>query len=123
MMAILGAITFGFAVIIYLLLAFGFPFGEFAFGGQYRVLPTKLRWLCGFSIFIQLFAVLIILQTGKILPLLFSLPITRGICFFFAGYLTINVIMNLLSKSKKERLIVGPFSFITALCYWITAIE
>jgi hypothetical protein len=121
MIAILGAITFGVAMVMYILLVLGLPLGEFALGGKYKVLPLKYRIVCAVSVFVQLFAILIILQTGGVLPLLFSRNITKGICFFFAVYLSLNVMMNFLSKSKREKWIVGPVSLITAVCLWLTA--
>lgn len=123
MVAILGAFTFGIAVIIYVLLVLGFPLGDFALGGKYKILPAKYRIICGVSVLIQLFAIMIILQTGDVLPMLFSWNTTKGICFFFAIYLSLNVIMNFLSKSKKEKWIVGPISMVTAICFWLTAIR
>ena len=121
MIALFGAITFGVAVIIYILLVLGCPLGEFALGGKYKILPVKYRFICTVSVFVQLFAIMIILQTGGMLPLVFKQDITRGICFFFAAYLTLNVIMNFISNSKKEKWVVGPISLVAAICFWITA--
>jgi hypothetical protein len=123
MISIFGAVTFSFAAILYILLLFGLPLGEFAMGGKYKVLPAKLRVTCAVSVLVQVFAIMIILQTGGIVPLLFSQGITRGLCFFFAVYLSLNVIMNFLSKSKKEKWTFGPISLITAVCYWVTALK
>lgn len=121
MISILGALVFGIATIIYILLALGFPLGEFALGGKYKVMPIQFRIVCAISVLIQLFAIVIILQTGGIIPLLFSLKATKMICFFFAAYLSLNSIMNALSNSEKEKFIVTPLSVIAAVCFWITA--
>lgn len=123
MISILGAIAFGVAIIIYILLAFGLPLGEFAMGGKYKVMPKKLRGVCVISVLVQLFAVMIILQTGGFLRGIFSYGVTRGFCFFFAIYLSINCVMNILSKSKKEKLFMTPISVIAAICFWITALN
>ncbi len=69
---------------------------------------------------VQIIALLIILQTSGIVPLLFSVKVTRMICFVFAGYLSINSIMNLFSDSKKEKLIMTPLAVVTAICFWVT---
>lgn len=110
MVAILGTVTFSVAVIIYILLIMGFPLGEFALGGKFKIVPAKYRVVCGVSVLIQLFAIMILLQTGNMVPLIFSEKTTKGMCFFFAGYLSLNVIMKFLSNSKKEKWIVGPIS-------------
>jgi hypothetical protein len=47
MISIVGALTFGLATIMYILLALGLPFGEFAMGGKYKKMPPKLRIACG----------------------------------------------------------------------------
>lgn len=120
--AVIGSFLFFLVAILYALLALGFPYGEFAMGGKYTVMPLKLRIACGFSVFIQLFAIIIILQTANLIPNFFSIGTTRGICFFFAAYLTINTILNGFSNSKKEKWIMTPMALLTALCFWITAI-
>ena len=123
MISILGAITFGIAVIIYILIALGLPLGEFAMGGKYKILPTKLRIAIAFSVLVQLFAILIILQAGGVLPTMLSMKITRIICFIFAAYLSLNSLMNVFSNSKKERYLATPLSTITAVCFWVTALN
>lgn len=119
--SILGSIIFGVATILYVLLCLGFPLGEYALGGKYKILPSKLRIACGLSVLVQLFAIMIVLQTGGVIPLVFSLKVTKYICFFFAFYLSLNTIINSLSSSKKERFIVTPLSLIGTICFWITA--
>jgi hypothetical protein len=75
------------------------------------------------SLFIQIFAIIIILQAGQYISLWFSDNITKYICLFFAVYLTINVFMNILSKSKKEKYVMTPLSLIAAFCFWFNAIK
>ncbi|WP_019244612.1 MULTISPECIES: hypothetical protein [Bacillus] len=120
--ALIGSVSFLLVAILYTLLALGFPYGEFAMGGKYNVMPIRMRVACGFSVFIQLFAIIIILQTAKVIPNLFSIGTTRGICFLFASYLTLNAIMNGFSNSRKEKWVMTPMAILTALCFWITAI-
>lgn len=121
MFAILGATLFLFVVVISILVALGLPLGEFTMGGQHKVLPKKYRIMAIVSVVIQLFAIVIILQAGGFITLFFSPMITKYICFFFAIYLSLNTIMNLLSKSKKEKYVMTPLSLITAICFWVTA--
>ena len=123
MFAILGATLFLFVVVISILVAFGLPLGEFTMGGQHKVLPKKYRIMAIVSVVIQLFAMVIILQAGGFITLFFSPTLTKYICFFFAFYLSLNTIMNLLSKSKKEKYVMTPLSLITAICFWVTALS
>ncbi len=121
MFSILAAVIFSVIAIMTLLVACGLPLGEFTMGGRHKVLPPKYRIMAGVSFVIQLFAVVIALQAGKHIPLWFSPGATKGICIFFAAYLSLNTIMNLLSKSKKERYMMTPLAFIAAVSFWITA--
>jgi hypothetical protein len=119
--AIIGSTVLCLISILYILVALGFPLGAFVMGGKYQIVPNKIRYMVGFSVIIQWFAAIIILQTGGLVPLFFSVGVTKGICIFFAVYLSLNVIMNLLSKSKKEKYTMTPLSIIAAISFWMTA--
>ena len=123
MFPIIGMILFAIIAIMTILVACGLPLGEFTMGGQHRILPKKYRIFAIISFIVQLFAIIIILQAGGFISLWFSIKITKYICIFFAAYLSLNVIMNLLSKSKKERCVMTPLSLVTAICFWITALN
>lgn len=123
MLTIISAIIFTFIIVLNVLLFLGLPIGELTMGGQYKVLPKKLRAISLFSLFVQIFALLIILQTGGFLPYWFSIQATKIICFVFAIYLSMNTLMNIFSKSKKERFIMTPLSLIVAVNFWITAFQ
>ncbi|OMD92141.1 hypothetical protein BSK67_19660 [Paenibacillus odorifer] len=121
MSAWIGSITFLGAVILYILLSLGLPCGEFAMGGRHRIMPSQMRVACGVSVVIQLVAILYLLQAGNVISI--GLPFDRRVCYFFAVYLMLNTIMNLLSRSMKEKLVMTPLSLITAICFGITAMN
>ena len=123
MFAILGAVIFGVIATMTVLVACGLPFGEFTMGGQHKILPKNLRVVAVISVAIQIFAMIIILQAGGFIPLWFSFKVTKYICFFFAAYLSLNTIMNMISKSRKERFVMTPLSLIVGICFWITAFQ
>ena len=123
MFSIIGAVLFGVIATMTILVACGLPLGEFTMGGQHKILPKKFRVAAVISFFIQIFAMLIILQAGGFIPLCFSPIVTKYICFFFAAYLSLNTIMNMISKSKKEKYVMTPISLIAAICFWITAFK
>ena len=123
MFAILGAVIFGVIATMTILVACGLPLGEFTMGGQHKVLPKNLRVAAVISVAIQFFAMIIILQAGGFIPLWFSFKVTKYICFFFAAYLSLNTIMNMISKSRKERFVMTPLSLIAGICFWITAFQ
>ena len=123
MFSILGAVLFGVIAIMTVLVACGLPLGEFTMGGQHKILPKKFRVMAVISVAIQIFAMIIILQAGGFISLWLSFKVTKYICFFFAVYLFLNTIMNMISKSRKEKYVMTPLSFIAGICFWITAFQ
>ncbi len=123
MFAVIGALLFLGIAVMTALVACVFPLGEFTMGGQYKILPNKFRIMAIVSVAIQLFAMLIVFTGWRIYSSIIFFNITKYICFFFAAYLSLNTIMNLASKSKKEKYVMTPLSFIAAICYWITTFQ
>lgn len=116
----IGSFIFAGAAVFYILLTLGLPYGEFAMGGKHRIMPSQMRVACAVSVVIQLLAILYLLQAGHVISI--GLPFDRGVCYFFAVYLILNTVMNLLSDSKKERFVMTPLSLVTAICFGFTAI-
>ena len=123
MFSILGAVLFGVIVTMTVLVACGLPLGEFTMGGQHKILPKKFRVMAVISVAIQVFAMVIILQAGGFIPMRLSFKVSKYICFFFAAYLSLNTIMNMISKSRKEKYVMTPLSLIAGICFWITAFQ
>lgn len=122
MAAIIGAGAFSIVIVLSILIICGLPLGELTMGGQYKVFPPKLRIVLVAQLVLQMFFVVIILQMGGFIPLWFSGNVTRIICIVMAAYLSLNTVMNFISKSKKERYIMTPLSFVSAICFWIMAL-
>ena len=122
MTAIIGASVFSIIIILSILIIFGLPLGELTMGGKYKIYPKKLRILLVTQLILQIFFVVIMLQMGGYIPLCFSDNVTRTICIIMATYLSLNTVMNFISKSKKEKYIMTPLSLISAICFWLTAI-
>lgn len=121
MIAILGAILFSFVILLSILLICGLPLGELTMGGQFKIFPRKLRIVLVGQLVLQIFFEIIILQAGGLIPLWFSDKVTKTVCIVMAAYLSLNCVMNFISKSKKEKYIMTPLSLLTAICFWITA--
>lgn len=120
--AIIGASALGIVIILSILMIFGLPLGELTLGGQHRVFRGKTRLILLSQLILQIFFVVILLQKGDIMPLMFPFMVTKVICIVLAVYLSLNVFMNLFSKSKKERYIMTPLSLISAVCFWCVAL-
>lgn len=123
MAAVIGACTFFVIIILSILIICGLPLGELTMGGSYRVFPKELRLLLITQLVLQIFFMVIILQTGGFLGLFFSHKVTKVIGIIMAVYLSLNVVVNSISKSKKERYIITPLSLISAICFWITVLK
>ena len=125
MLAIIGAVSFSVVIVMSFLLICGVPLGEFTMGGELLDnVPKKIRIVIAVSqLIVQLFFTVVVLQAGGIIPLWFSEKITKIICIVMAVYLSINTVMNLFSKSKKEKLVMTPIALISAICFWITALQ
>ena len=123
MIYVIGTVAFSVVIVLSVLIMCGLPLGELTMGGQYKVFPKKLRIVLAVQILLQVFFMVILLQMGSLVPLWFSHKITKTIGIVLAVYLSVNTIMNLFSKSKKEKYIMTPLSTITAFCFWIAALQ
>ena len=120
----IGAGILGATALMSILLAAGLPLGEFLLGGAYDALSVGMRVELYVTIAVQLAALIIILQTGGLIALPFPRKkAARIICFVFAAYLSLNCVMNLLSHSVKEKLLMTPLAAAAAVCFWITAVN
>lgn len=122
MIAVIGASAFLIIIVLSILIICGLPLGELTMGGQYKVFPKKFRFILVTQLILQIFFVVIILQMGGYIPLWFSSNVTKIICIVMAVYLSLNTVMNFISKSEKEKYIMTPLSFVSAICFWITAL-
>ena len=118
----MGAVALSIVMVLSFLILCGLPLGELTMGGKYKVFPKKLRILLVIQLVLQIFFVVIILQTGGLIPLWFSDHTTKIICIVMATYLSLNTVMNMISKSKKEKYGMSPLSAISAVCFWMTAL-
>lgn len=119
--ALIGSALFGLIVILYILLVFGAPLGEYAMGGRHRVMPLKSRITTAIAVLVQLSGIAVLLHGGGIVDTGLPGNVVKVGCYVFAVYLSLNVFMNIVSKSKKEKLFMTPLSFIVAVCFWMVA--
>lgn len=106
--SIMCAVLFGLGV-FQLLLAAGAPLGRFAWGGQYRVLPTRLR--VGSLVSTCLYAVfsLVVLDRAGMLSVLPG-QTARILVWVIVGLFSLGAIPNLISRSRPERYVMAPLS-------------
>ena len=125
------ATIFGFIALVTLLaltvfqlaLIFGAPIGNYAWGGQHKVLPKKLRISSVTSIVLYaIFASFIATKAG-ILAVIHNPSILSIGMWAFTAYFFIGIFMNAISKSKKERMIMTPVAAILAIAFLIVTLS
>ncbi len=106
-----------------LALALGAPWGRFVWGGQHeRQLPRGLRIGSAVSIVLYaLFAVVLLDRAG----LVDVVPdaVARVGAWVLLAYFALGVLMNGLSRSRSERLVMTPAVLVLAVCTGIIALH
>jgi len=118
--AVVAAILLVILAVFQLALAFGAPGGAAAWGGTHPgVLPARLR--VGSAVAGLLFyplLMLTVLDSGGVVSIGWDLsPVWLWV---LTGFFVIGTLMNLLSRSKVER-IWGPVSLVIAICCGVIA--
>jgi len=105
-------ITFGMAL-LQLSITFGAPFGEYVLGGQNKVLPQKMRFTSGTFFCIFIFVGMTYLQRGNVLYIGFNPMFVKIVIIVNTLFLAYAIVGNgMLTKSKKEKYVMTPFSII-----------
>ncbi|WP_010095201.1 hypothetical protein [Ornithinibacillus scapharcae] len=112
LITILVTCMFVLVAVFQVLLALGFPLGEYALGGYHKILPKGLRLMSGVNAVVLLFMGFIFLQHTNIIEGISVLP-TNLLVWIVTVFLGLNTIANLVSRSKKERLVMTPLSGLT----------
>jgi hypothetical protein len=100
----------------------GAPWGRLAWGGQHEVLPFGLR--IGSALSIVLYAVFgyaAAARAGLVLPLV-NTSVTSVAVWVLTVYFAVGVIMNGISRSKPERLVMTPTAIVLTALYLVLAI-
>lgn len=89
-------------------LALGAPIGRFAWGGQHEVLPTRLR--IGSAVSVALYAAIgaILLARAGMITLGLSDRAVEIAAWVVTAYFALGILMNAISRSRPERLVMTP---------------
>jgi hypothetical protein len=104
-----------------LALALGAPIGRFAWGGQHRVLPTKLRIGSLVSIVIYAVIALLALDRSGAIDVVPDGVSTVGMWIVFA-YFVLGIPLNAISRSKPERYTMTPIVTVLAALSLLVAL-
>jgi len=106
--ALTGTAVLGCLAVFQLLLVAGAPLGRFAWGGQHRVLPTKLRIGSAVSIVLYALFALIILGSAERAVDGTGVGITDVGIWGLTAYFALGIVMNAVSRSRPERMLMTP---------------
>ena len=113
--AVLAALILAGLICFQLLLAAGLPLGHYAWGGAHRVLPRSLRIASVLATLIYLAIAMGILESASVIDLGVS-EFPRVAIWVLAAFFGIGVVMNAISRSKKERRMALVALALSALC-------
>lgn len=103
-------------MIFQLVLALGAPFGEMAMGGKFPgKFPPKMRVAALVQIFVLIaFTLIVLTNSGIILKGYYSF--SESAIWVVTMFSALGVILNIVTPSKKERIIWAPISIVMFLC-------
>ena len=105
-----------------LALALGAPLGRFAWGGQHRVLPTRLR--IGSLVSIVIYGLVAVLALDKVglIDVVPDVVSDIGMWIVFA-YFVLGIPLNAISRSKSERYTMTPVVAVLAVLSLLVALS
>lgn len=121
--AIVATLILGLVMILQVLLAAGFPLGQFAWRGQYRVLPCALRRasLAAAGV-LGLAAWVVMARAGLVAP--GADPAVVSVAtWVFVGFFCLNTVGNIASRSSAERLVMTPVTVLLVIGFIAVALS
>jgi hypothetical protein len=119
--AIILTVLLGLLAVFQLALAAGAPWGRFAWGGQERVLPRRLRIGSLVSIAIYAVIAIIALDRAGVVDLLPDL-IARIAMWVVFAYFCLGIVLNAISRSRPERFTMVPVTLALAVLSFLVAV-
>jgi hypothetical protein len=113
-LTVLAVVVLAGLAVLQALLVAGRPLGHLAWGGQHQVLPRKLR--IGSAVSIALYAVFAWLIVATAIRVS-AVPEQRGGdvgIWLLTAYFTVGVVLNAISRSRPERLLMTPVCLVLA---------
>jgi len=109
------------AVVFQLALALGAPWGEMALGGRYPGrFPLRLR-IASLAQSVVLVLLSFVVLTRSQLSFEKYFEYSEIAIWFVVGVCALSATMNILTPSKKERLLWGPVTLVMLFCVFIVA--
>jgi hypothetical protein len=114
--AVVASVLLAGLAVFQVALVAGAPLGRFAWGGQHRVLPSRLR--IGSAVSVALYALITLVLWGSA-----SRSSVEGGdagtdvgSWVLTAYFGLGVLLNAVSRSRPERFLMTPVALVLALC-------
>lgn len=120
--SIIALVTLGLLAALQIALVAGAPLGNYAWGGQHKVLPAKLRFGSAFSIIIYAILASFILSKSGIWVIITNNTVLIVGLWITTLYLSLGIFLNAISRSKRERNLMTLVSTLLAATFFIIAI-
>jgi hypothetical protein len=101
----------------------GAPLGRFAWGGQHEVLPAKLRIGSATSIVLYVLIAYVALAKADLASPLVSEGFTDVTSWVLTGYFGLGIVLNGISRSKPERLVMTPTVLVLTGLYLLLSLN
>ena len=105
-----------------LALAAGAPLGRFAWGGKHHTLPTALRIASAASIGVYAACGAVIADAAGVVNV-FDGEWSRTAVAVSTGYFGLGVVLNAISRSRPERIVMTPVAAAMMLLFAIVALQ
>lgn len=120
--AFFGCFILACLIIFQVALACGAPIAHFAWGGAHTVLPKRLRIASLSSILLYVFFAGILLEKAGVTELISNDKLVSISMWVVTLYFFVGILMNALSRSKPERLVMTPVAALLALSFLIVGL-
>lgn len=119
--AVLLCVILALLSVFQLALVCGAPIGRFAWGGQHRVLPARLR--IGSAVSVVIYAVIgaFALDRAEVIDVVPDAVSTVAMWIVF-GYFVLGIGLNAISRSRAERVTMVPVCAVLALLSLLVAL-
>ena len=121
--AVIGLLLLAGLIVFQLFLIAGKPWGEFAWGGQHKVLPKKLRYSSVISIITYVIFGLFLATKAGFTDVISKHTVLNIGMWVFTIYLAFGILLNGISRSKKERALMTPVAALLAISFLIVTLS
>lgn len=120
--AIAATVVLGLLAVFQLALVAGAPLGRLAWGGQSRVLPTRLRIGSVVSLIVYALIAAVLLERAGLIQLFGSLGFVQIAAWVVFAYFALGILLNAISRSKPERYTMVPVTIVLAALSLLVAL-